>query len=66
MKCEPHGTLNLNQKNVKRLGLQHVVKVQLQFISSLIINKPISPQEAAFTCLQIPIVQKNVVVKYID
>jgi hypothetical protein len=66
MECEPHGTLNLNKKNGERLGLRDVSKVQLQLISSLIINKPISPQEVAFTCLQIPVVQKNVVVKYID
>jgi hypothetical protein len=66
MKCEPHGTLNLNKKNAKRFGLRDVFEVQLQLISSLIINKPISPQETTLTCLQIPIVQKNVVVRYID
>jgi hypothetical protein len=66
MKCEPHGKLNLNKKNAKWMGLWNVSKVQLQLISSLIINKPISCQEVAFTCLQIPIVHKNVVVKYID
>jgi hypothetical protein len=38
MKCEPYGALNLNNKNVKCLGLQNVSQVQLQFISSLIIN----------------------------
>jgi len=48
------------------LGLRDVFKVQLQLLSFLITNKPISPQEAALTCLQIPVVQKNVVVRYID
>jgi len=43
MKCEPHETLNLNKKNVEQLGLQDVSKVQLQLISSFIINKPIGP-----------------------
>jgi hypothetical protein len=28
--------------------------------------KPVSPTEVALTCLQIPIVQKNIGVKYID
>jgi hypothetical protein len=66
MKCEPHGTLNLNKKNEKWLGLRDVFEVQLQLISSLIINKPIFLQEVAFTCLQILVVQKSVVVRYID
>jgi hypothetical protein len=48
------------------LGLRDVFEVQLQLISSLIINKPISLQEVALTWLQTPIVQKNVVVRYID
>ncbi len=38
MKCEPYETLNLNNLNVECLGLQNVSQVQLQFISSLIIN----------------------------
>jgi hypothetical protein len=52
-KCEPHGTLNLSKKKKKAkwLGLQDVSEVQLQLISSLIINKPIYPQEVAFTWL---------------
>jgi hypothetical protein len=48
------------------LGLQDVSKVQFQLISSLIINKSISPQDVALTWLQTPIVQKSVVVRYID
>jgi hypothetical protein len=66
MKCEPYGALNLNQKNVECLGLQNVLQMQLQFVSSLIITKLVSPIEAALTCLQIPMVQKSTTIKYID
>jgi hypothetical protein len=40
MKCEPHGTLNLNTKNIEWLGLQNASKLQLQLqlISSFIIS----------------------------
>jgi hypothetical protein len=48
------------------LCLQDVSEVQLQLISSCIINKSISPQDVALTWLQTPIVQKSVVVRYID
>jgi hypothetical protein len=51
MKCEPYGALNLNHKNAKHLGLQNVSEVQLQFISSLKINKLVSPIGVALTCL---------------
>jgi hypothetical protein len=42
MKCEPHGTLNINTKNVEWLGLQNASQVQLQFISTSIISKHVS------------------------
>ncbi len=32
----------------------------------MIASKPISPTKVALTCLQIPIVQKNIAIKYID
>jgi len=41
-------------------------EIELQLIPSFIINKPISPQKATLTHLQIHVVQKSVVVKYID
>ncbi len=66
MKCEPHGCIELNVSNLVHLGLQNVPLLQLKLISTLIKSKPISPIEAALTCLQIPIVQKNIGVKYID
>jgi hypothetical protein len=66
MKCEPYGALNLNQKNLKCLGLQIVSQMQLQFVSFLIITKLISPTKVALTCLQILVIQKHIAIKYID
>jgi hypothetical protein len=66
MKCEPYEALNLNQKNVKCLGLQIVSQMQLQFVSSLIITKLVSRTKVALTCLQILVVQKSIAIKYID
>jgi hypothetical protein len=66
MKFEPHGCIELNVSNVVHLGLQNFSLLQLKLIITLIKSKPISPIEAALTCLQIPIVQKNIGVKYID
>jgi hypothetical protein len=66
MKYEPYGALNLNQKNVKCLGLQIVSQMQLQFLSSFIITKLVSPTKIALTCLQILVVQKSIAIKYID
>jgi hypothetical protein len=66
MKCKPYGALNLNQKNVKYLGLQIVSQMQLQFVSSLIITKLVSLTKVALTCLQILVVQKSITIKYID
>jgi hypothetical protein len=57
MKCEPHGTLNLNTKNVEWLGLQNASKLQL--ISSFIISKLVSPAEVTLICLDIPIIHKS-------
>jgi hypothetical protein len=65
-KCEPCGALNLKQKIVKCLGLQIVSQMQLQFISSLIITKLVSPTKVALTCLQILVVQKHITIKYIN
>jgi len=48
------------------LGLRNVFEIELQLTPSFIINKPIFLQKTTLTRLQIPIVQKNVVVKYID
>jgi len=66
MKCEPHGTLNINTKNVEWLGLQNASHVQLQLIYSLIISKHGSLIEATLVCLDIPIIHKSCAIKYID
>jgi hypothetical protein len=66
MKCEPHGCIKLDTKSASRLGLQNISPLQLKLISTLITPKPISPIKATLTCIQIPIVQKSIVVKYID
>jgi len=58
LKNELHGTLNLNKKNEKQLGLQDVFEIELQLIPSFIINKPISPQKETLIHLQIHVVQK--------
>jgi hypothetical protein len=66
IKCEPHGTLNLNTKNVECLGLQNASNIQLELISSFIISKPISPTKATFICLDIQITHKSQTMKCID
>jgi hypothetical protein len=66
MKCEPYGCVELNVSNAAHLGLQNVSPLQLKLISTLIMSKPVSQREIALTCLQIPIVQKYIGMKYID
>ncbi len=63
MKCEPHGTLNLNTKNIEWLGLQNASKLQLQLISSFIISKLVSHAKITFICLDIPIIHKSWTIK---
>jgi hypothetical protein len=43
-----------------------MTSLQLQLISTIITPKLIFPAEVAFSCLQIPIISKNVNVKYVD
>ena len=66
IKSEPHGSINLNTKMAKRLELHKAYDAQFKFMSSFIIGRPVSPSKATLACLQIPIVQKNIVVKFID
>ncbi len=66
MKCEPHGCIELNTKNASCLSWQNISPLYLKLIFTLFTLKPVSPTEVALTCLQIPIVQKNIGVKYID
>jgi hypothetical protein len=66
MKCEPQGTIKLDDVNVRSLGLVHATPLQLQLISTIITAKLVSLVEAAVSCLQIPIISKSVGVKYVD
>jgi hypothetical protein len=66
MKCEPHGTLNLNSKNVEWLGLQNASQVQLQLNSTLIISKLVSYVKSTLICLDMQIIHKSCAIKYID
>ena len=66
MKSEPHGTLNIDTANARRLGLDNLHPVQLQIISAMVTAKPVTSTEAAMACLGIPIVQRSSTVVYID
>jgi hypothetical protein len=56
MKCEPQGAIKLDDVSARSLGLIDATPLQLQLISTTIIAKPVSPTEAALSCLQIPII----------
>jgi hypothetical protein len=60
MKCEPQGTIKLDDVSVRSLGLVDATLLQLQLISATIIAKPVSLAEATLSCLQIPIISKSV------
>jgi hypothetical protein len=66
MKCEPQGTIKLDDVSARNLGLVNATPLQLQLISTIIRTKPVSPAKATFLCLQIPTISKNVGVKYVD
>ncbi len=56
MKCEQHGKLNLNTKNVKQSRFLNESIIQFQIIFDLIISELASPIEVAFVYLEILIV----------
>jgi hypothetical protein len=62
MKCEPQGTIKLDDVNVRSLGLVDATPLQLQLISATITIKPIFPAEVDLPCLQIPIISKKMLV----
>jgi len=66
MKCEPQSTIKLDDVSARSLGLVDATPLQLQLISTTITTKLVSPAEATFSCLQIPIISKSVGVKYVD
>jgi hypothetical protein len=65
MKCEPQGTIKLDDVNARK-GLVDATPLQFQLISATITAKLVSLAEAALSCLQIPIISKSVGVKYLD
>jgi len=56
MKCEPQGTIKLDDIIAKSLRLVNATPLQLQLILTTITTKPIFPAEVTFSCLQIPII----------
>jgi hypothetical protein len=66
IKCEPQGTIKLDDFSARSLGLVDATPLQLQLISTTITTKLVSPAKVTFTCLQIPIISKSVDVKYVD
>jgi hypothetical protein len=66
MKCEPQGTIKLDDISGNFLGLVDATPLQLQLILATIIAKLVFPTKVAFSCLQIPIISKSVGVKYVD
>ncbi len=66
MKCEPQGTIKLDDVSARNLGLVDATPLQLQLISTTIIAKLVSPTKMTLSCLQIPIISKIVGVKYVD
>ncbi len=59
MKCDPHGSIYFNIKNVECSGLEYASKLQLQLFFYLIISKHVLLVETTFICLDIPIIHKN-------
>jgi hypothetical protein len=66
MKCEPQGTIKLDDISAKSLGLVDATPLQIQLILVTITTKLASLAEVALSCLQIPIISKSVGVKCID
>jgi hypothetical protein len=56
----------LDDVSARSLGLVDATHLQLQLISTIITPKLVFIAEAAFSCLQIPIISKSVSVKYVD
>jgi hypothetical protein len=66
MKCEPQGTIKLDDVSARSLGLVDGTPLQFRLILVTIIAKPVSLAEVGLSCLQIPIILKSVGVKYVD
>jgi hypothetical protein len=66
MKCEPQGTIKLDDVSARSLGFVDATFLQLQLILATITTKLVSPTKTTLSCLQIPIISKSVDVKYVD
>jgi len=66
VKCEPQDIIRLDDISARSLGLVDATLVQLQLILATITTKLVFLVEVTFSCLQIPIISKNVGVKYVD
>ncbi len=62
-KCEPLGIIKLDDVSARSLGSVDATPLQLQLILAIITTKPISLAEAAFSCLQTPMISKSVAYK---
>jgi hypothetical protein len=51
MKCEPQGTIKLDDVSARSLGLVDATFLQLQLISATITAKLISSVKTTFSCL---------------
>ncbi len=56
----------MDDVSAKSLGLVDATPLQLQLILTTITTELVYPTKATFSCLQIPIISKNVGVKYVD
>jgi hypothetical protein len=56
MKCEPQGTIKLDDVSARSLGLVDGTPLQFQLILATIITKLVFLAEVGLSCLQIPII----------
>ena len=63
LKEEPTGHLNLNADDARRLGLVDLEETQLKAIAAMVMTRPVTVAEAAFTLLEIPTIHKSYIVE---
>jgi hypothetical protein len=66
IKTELVGELDLDSTLGNRLGLDGLTDQQLRLLSAAVLSHPVSPCEAALTCLQIPVIQRSEAITFID
>jgi hypothetical protein len=65
-KCEPAGSLDLDSKVAKSLGLHRLTDTQMRVVSAFCPPKPVSPCEAAMASMEFSIVDRSNSVVTID